>query len=227
MYRASLCVALALGAGPVCAEELYTTWSDGVDVFVREIATGEVTNVTERWPWAAWEPDVGGGMVIFQTPNGSLPAIYAVELLWGAVRFPLGGTPFPIWISAMDGAPVSDPQIGCLEIGSPGVDWKYWIAWKMRGGTWALPVSGLLTQDRVFEVLPGYTGPIDIVDGSTLVYDGGRLDLGDPTRPPAPEPSTLALSILAAIVLLSWKVHFKRIATITTGRRDTSPDPAI
>jgi len=188
--------------GLVLAEP-FTVWADSGDIWARNNTTGYQWNLTKDWEAGCSNPDVAGATAVWETYNNVFPSIYAYDL---DDRFP--ADLFPIWISVMDLAPVSEPKVGVVDTFGWG---DYWCAWRMKGSVWANHIKPPLLSSNAFVALPSYTGWFD-VEGATLVYDGGSVALGDPPPPESPEPSTLVLLITGAFGLLLVRRRRRRTA---------------
>ena len=168
-----------------------------------------VTASAQAEPFSVWEQDgtiwsrdeaiPGSDWQISRAGNAHSPvmdgplAIWIAD--WSTPSNVMGrdvASTFPAdWIVRI--ASASDPRVSYLNLPD---EWAY-VAWREGGGIWAKRLRDL--SPRAVELVPDYAGPYDL-DGRTLTWDGGTMELNFPTVE-APEPSTLVVLLVGLLCL--------------------------
>jgi len=196
--RLVLCCSVLYLLPASTSAEIFEVWEDSGDIFAKEIATGEVRNLTAVWDYPAWEPNISAYTAVFTTsaPEGISIRGYDLD-----DRFPRES--FPVFYPTMGGAP-SEPQVSVVNPAGLG---DYWCAFRYQGGIWAQHIQPPVINSDAYEALADYAGIFD-VEANSLIYEGGIIALADQTPPETPEPTTTILFLTAiAIVLIGFRRH--------------------
>jgi hypothetical protein len=181
--RVATCLVMVFVVASIAQAEPYAVWETNGTIWGRDLATNDEWQLSRGAN--CHSPDLDGPIAVW-VADWSYPADIMGAYLDG--RFPVD------FAMAVDPAIQSEPQVSWLN------DRPYeilYVTWKQTGGIWGKRTG--LNSSWYVELVPDYTGPYTL-DGRTLAWDGGSLELSpELLPPPVPEPDVLSMLCLAAL----------------------------
>ena len=176
--------------------EPFFVWEQDRQIWSRDEATGEEKQVSRSDN--AWSPDWDGNFAVW-IADWAYPSN-----VMGSWLDDHWHHPFPHNALHVSQAVASDPRVSAVE-GNPWV--RHFVVWREDDSLWALSLGH--QQPTGQQVVSDYTGPFDL-DGGTLTWEGGTMDLPwfDPEA--IPEPGT-AVMLLIGLVCCGWHLSCCRV----------------
>lgn len=181
----------------VAQAERFTAWEQDGTIWAREEATGDEWQISRGAN--CHSPYVDGPLAIWIADWSFAADVMMARL----TQDHSPGQSFVDWAVHVGPETASDPKVS--YIGTTVGDRAY-AAWKMNGGLWA--ERWWDHAPPPVEVVPNYDGPYTL-EGHTLSWDGGSMELWFPT-PEVPEPGTLAILSIGALALLAYAWRRRR-----------------